>query len=59
MHRDKSTRFQGIEETVTLVLEALVEVVVHSFSYQNRFNSSMSTFQMSSMVESSTRSLVE
>ena len=29
MHWDKSAWFQSIEETVTLVLKALMEVVVH------------------------------
>jgi hypothetical protein len=34
MHRDKCTRFQGIEETVALVIKALMEVVVHPQSWR-------------------------
>lgn len=33
MHRNESTWLQGIEETVTLILKALVEVVVHPQSW--------------------------
>ena len=32
VNRDECPRFQGIEETVALVLQALVEVVVHAQS---------------------------
>jgi hypothetical protein len=34
VHRNKSARLQGIQETVTFVVEALVEVVVLSQSWR-------------------------
>lgn len=59
---NKRSQLQG---TVMQALAKHPEIVqVHGrdpylLSFHNRFNNSMSTFQISSMVESSTRSLVE